>query len=486
MYSGFMRILFLFMALSVCAASCKVGEKYQQPNVNIPDNFRGATELQNTDSTLQKIAWRKFFNDTILVALIDSALKNNFDMRLALKNIEIANRNLSINRLEYLPSVDGNLATINKQYRSSDFYGSPSAKWYEQSNKKAPNSLSTYQSQYSTGIDFSWELDIWGKIAHQKDMLKAEWLNQQEIRNAIQTKLISDVATGYFHLLKLDAQIEVAKRNVTLSDSTLRMIKLQFEAGEISALAIQQTESQRLIAASLVPELEKSILVQENALRLLIGEMPNQVSRTSSLNNTLINFDSTISLGSPLEIIRNRPDIKSAEYELIIANANANITQIMRYPQLSLSGVFGVNAMLAQNWFNIPGALLGGVVGGISAPIFKNGKLKNKMEIAKIERDKQELNFQRQVMSAVMEISNTIVTVEKQKEQLSLVEERVANAELAVRNASLLFKSGYATYLEVITAQSNSLRSELDLVELQQRQLESLVTLYRSLGGGWN
>lgn len=470
--------IFLFL-------SCKVGDKYKQPDFNTPESFRGAWASDSTDTVLYDIVWRDFFNDSVLIALIDSGLVNNIDMRIALKNIEIANRNLRINKLEYLPSVDANIGTVNKQFRSEDFYGSPSSKWYTEKGETAPRSLSNYQSQHSSGFSFSWEVDIWGKIANQKDALKADWLNTQEVRNAIQTKLIVDIASGYFNLLKLDAQIEVAKRNVRLNDSTLRMIKLQFEAGEITALALQQTESQRLLAASLVPDLEKEINVQENALQLLIGEMPAKILRTNNLNHKLVNFNHDVSLGSPLAIIRNRPDIKSAEYDLIKANANANIAQLMRYPQLSLSAVFGVNAMLPKNWFNIPGALLGGVVGELSTPIFKNNKLKNKHEIAKIEREKTELSFQREVMEAVAEVSNTIVTVEKQEEQLAFAQQRVDNSQLAVKNASLLFKSGYATYLEVITAQSNALRSELDLVELKQKQLNSFVTLYRALGGGW-
>lgn len=330
-------------------------------------------------------------------------------------------------------------------------------------------------------------MDVWGRIANEGDILKADWLNTQETRNAVQTKLIADIASGYFNLLKLDAQIEVAKRNLSLNDSTLRMIKLQFDAGEITALALQQTESQRLLAASMIPELEKDIVIQENALRILIGEMPNAIERADSLSNTLVNFDEqNISLGSPLEIIRRRPDIKAAEYDVIAANADMNIQQIMRYPQLSLSGVFGVNSMLPKNWFNIPGALLGGIAGELTTPIFKNKKLKNIYEVAKIDREKEELNFQRTVMEAVSEVSNTITTVDKQKEQLDLSNQRVANSQLAVKNALLLFKSGYATYLEVITAQSNALKSELDLLEIKQKQLNSYVSLYRALGGGWD
>ncbi|TDS17151.1 efflux transporter outer membrane subunit [Sphingobacterium paludis] len=483
-YLKFVHLVYC-IALIAAASACKVGKPYQPPALGLPEEFRGDTITYREDTVIfGHIPWRSFFNDPQLLSLIDSGLANNYDMRTALKNIEIANRNLRQNRLEYLPAFDANIATVNRQYRSRDFYAGPSSKWYTEEGGEAPNKLFNYQSQFASGIEFSWELDIWGRIANQKDQLKAEFLDSYEAKNAIQTMLVSDIAKGYFNLIMLDAQIEVAKRNLTLNDSTLRMIQLQFEAGEITALAIQQTESQRLLAASLIPEIEKEIAIQENSLRVLIGQMPEAVGRNNKIDS-LMNTETGITLGAPLEIVRNRPDIKRAEYALISANAQMNIQQIMRYPQLSLNGVFGVNSMLPKNWFNIPGALLGGIVGNLTGPVFRNGRLKNQYEVARLEREKAELELQRSVMEAVSEVSNAVVTVEKQVEQLKLARKRVENSQLAVKNASLLFKGGYATYLEVITAQSNALDSELSLVDIGARQLQAYVDLYRSLGGGW-
>lgn len=479
------KYLLYITTILISLSGCKVGKRYVQPKLNLPESFRGDTLTYQPDTiTFPQVSWRDFFNDPQLIKLIDTALVNNYDMRTALKNIEIANRNLRQNKLEYLPSIDGNIATVNKQYRSRDFYSNPSSNWYSKNGKEAPENLYAYQSQFSAGLEFSWELDIWGRIAHQQDALKSDFLDSFEAKNAIQTKLVADVAKGYFNLIMLDAQIEVAKRNLRLNDSTLRMIQLQYDAGEITALAIQQTESQRLVAASLIPELEKEIALQENALNILIGEMPNVITRGFQIDS-LMNIKKSITLGSPVAIVRNRPDIKRAEYALIAANAEMNIRQIMRYPQLSLSGVLGTNAMLPKNWYNIPGALLGGFVGGITTPVFRNGRLKNAWEVSKIEREKTELQLQQTVMEAVHEVSNAVITVEKQKEQIALARKRVENAELAVKNASLLFMSDYATYLEVITAQSNALSSELALVDLRQKQLEAYVDLYRALGGGW-
>lgn len=483
------KFLFGFFGLTLWiffgVQGCKVGKKYVQPELDLPETYRGDTIAYFADTiSIGRIDWRTFFQDTILKDLIDSALVNNNDMRTALLNIEIADQQVRQNRANFLPSAEARIASANRQWRSRDFISAPPSKYYGDGGRDLPENMYVLLSQFGTDISFSWELDIWGKIRNRQDMVVADYLETHEARKAVQTDLIARVAMGYFNLLMLDAKIEVAKRNVQLNDSTLQIIKLQYEAGEITALAIQQTESQRLLAASLVPELEQEIALQENALRVLAGEMPARIGRGNSFNE-LLDDANDISLGTPVEVIRNRPDIRSAELQLISANANANVQQAMRYPALTIGGTLGVNAMLPKNWFNIPGALLGGIAGDITAPIFQNRQLKTQYEIARLERDQAEIGLQQKVLEAVGEVSDAVITVGKQREQLEFAEQRVSNSALAVRNAGLLFKSGYASYLEVITAQSNALDSDLALVELRQQYLASYIDLYRSLGGGW-
>ncbi len=478
----------VFALLLLTLVSCKVGKKFSLPTVDYVTSFRGDAISQNEEDSLMLglINWRTFFKDSSLLQLIDRALQNNFDVRIMLKNIDIANRQLRAANAAFLPTVDLSIASMNKQWRSNEFLSTPSSKWYERVEPgDPPDNWYVLNSQFGSELRFSWEIDIWGKLRSGREEAIAEWLAVQESQRILETNLVASIAKGYFNLMMLDAQRTVAQKNLQLNDSTLRIIKLQFAAGEITALAIQQTESQRLIAASLIPELEQRIAIQENALSLLVGNMPDSIYRSSDIDSVVI-AGTGITLGSPLEVVRNRPDIRQSELRLRAANANANVQQAMRYPSLSLDAVFGVNAMLPQNWFNIPGALLGGVTGGLTAPLLQNRRLKTRYEIAVMEREKAEIDFQKSVANAVVEISNTLTIISKQKEQLALTEQRVNTAILAVQNASLLFKSGYATYLEVITAQSNALNSELDLVALKQRQLEAIVDLYRAAGGGWN
>lgn len=476
----------LAVICSLLISSCKLGRDYVRPETGIADTFRGAHVTDSIADTVNiaDIPWSDFFTDSVLTMLIDSAVVNNFDIQAAIKNIEIANQSLRQSRAAFFPEIGAELGGTNHQWRSSDFYSSPSSGWYDRENRgDPPKDFYMYQSQYFSSISMSWELDIWGKLRRQNEGALAEYLQTFEAQKAIQTGLVAAIAEGYYNLLTLDAQLEVAQRNLRLNDSTLQIVKLQRDAGEVSSLAIQQTESQMLVAASLIPELEQQIAIQENALMALTGRMPGSVYRSSALTDW--HMEETYDAGVPLQLLANRPDVREAELALRAANAEVGVAQAYRYPTLTIQAEGGLNAMLPQNWFNIPGALFGGIMSGLTQPLFSGRRLKTQHEVAKLERDKAEIGFQHTVMDAVHEVTNALVMIDKLNEQLVIAQQRVATAQLGVKNANLLFKSGEATYLEVITAQGNALNSELDLVSIKQEQLNAKVTLYKALGGGW-
>src|SRR5690606_20034728 len=227
---------------------------------------------------------------------------------------------------------------------------------------------------------------------------------------------------------------EVARRNLKLSDSTLRIVRLQRDAGEVSSLALQQTESQMLVAASLIPQLEQEIALQENALMALTGRMPDSVHRSSALMDW--RMQEADDVGVPLQLLANRPDVRDAELALRSANAEAGVAQAYRYPTLTIDASGGLNAMLPENWFNIPGALFGGLISSATQPVFSRRRLKTQHEIAKLERDKAEIAFQRTVMDAVHEVANALVMIDKLNEQYTIAEQRVSTAQLGVKNAN--------------------------------------------------
>jgi outer membrane protein, multidrug efflux system len=394
-------------------------------------------------------------------------------MQVALKNIESAQLVVKQSKLGYFPEANLQVgASIN---RPSD-------------NSLNGLSLSqflgkSYVEDYSASAVLSWEADIWGKIKNQKARALAEYLQTAEVKKAIQTNLVADVAKGYFNLLMLDAQLAIANKNSLLSDSTLRIIKLQYNAGQVTALAVQQAEAQRLVAVQLIPLLQQEIALQENALSILTAVTPSSIERSTEIKN--ISFAQNISAGVPSTLISNRPDVKTNELALTVANANTGIAKAAMYPSLTITAAGGINAFKASNWFNIPASLFGTVAGGITQPLFQRKQLKTQYELSKVEREKTVIQFRQSVLNAVGEVSDALVKNEKLKEQEAIAATRVNTLQQAISNADLLFKNGMATYLEVITAQSNTLQGELDLAVLKKDQLNAVVELYRALGGGW-
>ena len=451
--------------------SCKVSKDISTPSAGLPQSYRNAV---NTDTaTISNIRWRSFFTDATLQKLLDSAISNNYDMQLALKNIEAARLILKQSKLSYLPEA-------NLQIGGSI-------------NRPADNSLNglslnqaigkSYIEDYSVSASLSWEADIWGKIKNQKVKALAAYLQTNETKKLVQTYLVSNIANGYYNLLMLDAQLNIANKNLLLGDSTLRIIKLQFQAGQVTALAVQQAEAQRLVAAQLIPLLQQNISMQENALSVLTGILPAEVKRNSDITN--ISFSNNLSAGVPSLLLQNRPDVRSFELALNIANANTGIAKANMYPSLAITATAGINAFKASNWFNIPASLFGAVAGSITQPLFQRKQLRTRYELSKIEREKTVLQFRQSVLTAVGEVSDALLKTEKIKEQEAIASTRVNTLQQAISNADLLFKNGMATYLEVITAQSNTLQAELELASLKKDELNASVELYRSLGGGW-
>lgn len=485
--NSIVRSFFYITLIALTTGGCKVGRDYQRPDLDLPDRYRD--DIDATDSLgIGNIYWKHFFVDSTLQNLIDTAIVYNYDMRIALKNVQIAEQYVMQARAQFFPEINADLGVWSRQYRSQNFYSNPSANYHEQTGKTPPANMYMYIPQNISGISLTWEADIWGRIRRQNESQLAQYLQTYEARKLLQTQLVANVAEGYYNLLMLDAQLEVARRNLRLNDSTLRIVKLQRDAGQVTSLAIQQTEAQRLAAASLVPQLERQIVVQENTLRSLAGQLPDSIPYRASLSDFLI--EDSVSAGVPLYMVSHRPDVRSAELALRAANAEVGVAQAYRYPSFIIDAAGGVNSMLPRNWVNIPGSLFGNLIGSLTQPIFQQRRLKTNHEVAKLERDRAELDFQQVVLDAINEVTNSLITLKKLQEEYEIAERRVQVAQLGVKQAGLLFKAGYTgagfiTYLEVITAQQNAIDSELELVSLVQQQLVARVELYRALGGGW-
>lgn len=462
------RLALLLLFLSACKVSKDIA-----PTAALPSNYRNAVAASDT-SSIADIQWKNFFTDATLQKLIDSAIVKNYEMQIAVKNIQASQLLLKQVKWNYVPEVALNVTASTSRPSDNSLTGLSLSQY---------NLSAKHIEDYSANLSLSWEADIWGKIRNQQKSALAAYLQTAEARKLIQTNIVAGVSQGYFNLLMLDEQLSIAKQNVKLNDSTLRIIQLQYNAGQVTSLAVQQAQAQQLAAAQLVPQFEQNISIQENALRILTGQLPDQITRNSTLDQ--ISLPGTLSTGVPTTLLSSRPDVKSSELALIIANSNVGINKANMYPALRITASGGVNSFMASNWFNIPASLFGIVAGSVIQPVFQHKELKTKYQVAQVEREKTVLQFRQSVLNAVGEVSDAMVKIDKLKSQQSIAANRVSTLQQATSNANLLFKNGMANYLEVITAQSNVLQSELELAAIKRDQLSAVSELYRSLGGGW-
>jgi len=467
-----LRYKWLAIIALAILSGCKVSKDIKHPDAQLQSNYRGAT-VADTNS-IGRLTWKQFFKDPALQSLIDSAVLKNNDLQIAVKNIAAARQVLT--RAKW-----GNVPTAT--------FGATASTNNPSNNSLSGLSLSTllktdHIEDYNTALTITWEADIWGKISSRRSEALAAYLQTEEARKAVQTRLVASVSEGYYNLLMLDEQLDIARANVRLNDSTIHIIQLQFKAGQATSLAVQQAEAQRLTAAELVPKFEQAIALQENALSILAGRLPASILRSGRLEN--ITLPGELAAGVPSQLLGYRPDVRSAELEVDKANARVGYTKASMYPTLSITAQGGVNSFKASNWFNIPASLFGLATGGIVQPLLQHRELKTNYEVAKINREKSVIAFRQQVLTAVGEVSDQLVAFNKLGEQKLIAADRAKTLHQATANANMLFKNGLANYLEVITAQSNVLQSELELTSIRKAQLTAAVDLYRSLGGGWN
>lgn len=463
------KIITSILVLQALVA-CSVPKESIATLAQAPENYR---EAQADTVSVATIPWQSYFPEGELNGLISVAIANNNDLQIALKNIESAKLTLSQAKL-------GNIPTLGLSAGAS-------------STRLSDNSINGYNANAAFGThhvdDFtvaatlSWEADIWGKIKSRKAAALAAYLQSDEAKKAVQTQIVSSVAKSYYNLLLLDTQLAIAQKNVQLNDSTLTIIKLQYSSGQVTSLAVQQAEALKLNAAKLIPFFEQEIAIQENALSILTGKMPNVIKRTATLS--ILKVKSDLSAGLPSSLLSIRPDVKFQELALDKASAEVGYARGNMYPSLVITAQGGLNAFQASNWFNIPASLFGAVGGGLTQPLFKKKELRTQYEIAKVKREQAVIRFRQSVLTAVGEVSDALVKIDKLEEQENLAAQRTTTLQHATGNANLLFKNGLATYLEVITAQGNVLQSELDLAALKKYRLDASVDLYRAAGGGW-
>jgi len=453
--------LVVFAIVVVLISSCAVGPNFQRVEMETQDTFRFQTTP--TDSVTM-LDWNDLFKDTVLTALIDSALKNNLNAQIAASRINEARAYLGMAKADMYPSlsVGGN-----------GNYGNTMSVF--------PTGQSARASGY-VNANVNWELVFWGKYRRASEAARAELVASEYGLRALQISLIAEVANSYYMLLDYQKRLEIANDTWETRKESSRIIGERFDKGIVPELDLNQAEIQEAYAAAAVPTLERSIAFTENALSVLIGEIPQAILTNYTIED-LVTPDE-VPVGLPSQLLTRRPDILEAEQLLKAQNARIGVAQAMRFPSISLTGMLGLASPDLSN-FNASDALTGSIGASLFGPIFHFGKNKRRVDAERERTEQLRFNYKNAVLSAFRETEDALVTIETLNRELVFVQKQVNSAQNAAKLSRERYDGGVTSYLEVLEAERTLFNIELYYSELLQRRMTGYTDLYKTLGGGW-
>lgn len=471
------RFGFLLLLLSV--SSCRILHTPQKTQaVEIPVSY-----LSSSDSTtIGSLPRQTLFADQNLVQLVDMALAQNPDLRMAIQRIEVAQATYQISRGALLPSVNAVAAAGVDRYGKYTLNGVGNYDTNLSENIAGQSRIPNPTPDYFLGLRSSWELDIWGKLRNRRRAAYTRLLASQEGRNLIVTALTGEVARLYYTLLALDAELEIIRENEALQQRAVELVNVQKAAGRVTELAVQQFTAQLLNTRSREGRVRQEIVEAENQLNALLGRYPQAITRGQSIEDQKI--PAMVMAGIPAQLVRRRPDIRQAERELEAANIDIAVAQAEFLPSLTLTPYVGLNAFRLSSLLN-PVSIAAGVIGGLATPIFNRRLLKGNYAVSVARSREAYYGYQKTILTGVSEVVSNLRGLDNYQNVADLQRQEVAVLRQAATTSNELFVNGYATYLEVITAQRSVLDAELALIETKRSQFLSLVGLYRALGGGW-
>jgi multidrug efflux system outer membrane protein len=463
-----MKKAILFIFIAVALGGCMVGPDYKRPTLDMPQSWRFEdTAAKDTANT----AWWGQFNDPVLNDLIQIAIQENKDVKIAAARVEQFLGQYGTTRAALFPQV-GAGASASRQ-RASQVTGPTPLENFSNANP-------TYNN-YEIYLNANWEIDLWGKLRRATEAARADLLSSEEARRAVLLTLVSSVASSYVNLRDLDKQLEIAKQTAIVREESYKLFKLRFEGGIISQLELSQVKSEYEEALSRIPFYEKLIAQQENALSVLLGRNPGPIPRGKSIDELVL---PSIPAGLPSDLLANRPDILQAEGNLIAANANIGVAKAQYFPTISLTGLLGYASNDLSKLFTSSGfAWAYGVP--ITAPIFTAGAISGQVKAAEAVQQQLVIRYQQAIQGAFREVDDALVDQKRSREQLEALGQQVGTLKQYARIARLRFDEGYTSYLEVLDAERSLFNAQLSYAQTQGTIFQSLVNVYKAMGGGW-
>jgi multidrug efflux system outer membrane protein len=451
----------LTLALSAFGLSgCVVGPNYKRPPVSVPEQFYGGEAAVSDARSLADMPWWDVFQDPVLKALVEEALRKGFDARLAAARVEEARALYGVARGDLLPSVG--------------YQGGFDRTRIDQVTRPE----SPIQTKWTAKAGFQWELDLFGRIRRQTEAARARYLATEEARRGVLLSLVSDVAIAYFELRELDAELLIARRTTAAFQDTFDLFDRQLRGGAVSALETSRAEASLGQVAAQIPEIERAIVAKENQINFLLGRNPQPIARDGETP-----VPPEVPAGLPSALLERRPDVRQAEQLLIAANANIGVAKAAYFPSLTLTGYFGNVSSDLGDIFS--GGKTYSFAAGLLGPLFSAGQIKKNHEASKARYEQAAVQYDASVANAFREVSGTLVDRTKLVETERQRVRAVRAYQEAVRLANLRYASGLSAYFEVLDAQQALFPAEISLARTHLDQLVAVANLYKALGGGW-
>jgi multidrug efflux system outer membrane protein len=447
--------------------SCFVAKEYERPkDIKTENLYR--TEVVSKDSTsMANVSWDKVFTDPILQGYIRKGLENNLDIRIAMQNIAAAEASMKQGKSGYFPTLSVGADWTHQQLSKNSQFGA------------LLQNRST--DQYQIAGTLGWEADIWGKIRSNKRATNAVYLQTTAANQAVKTQLIADIASTYYQLIAIDEQIKLSEETLINRIESVETIIALKDAGNVTEVGVKQTEAQKYATEIIIADLKVSTILYENKMSILLGEASTKVERSSF---EVQKMQPEITLGVPATLLRNRPDVIAAEYNLISNFERTNVARSNFYPTLKITATGGLQSIDLKEWFSA-NSFFANVVTGLTQPIFNQRQIKTNFEIAKANQEKAYLQFEQSLLTAGKEVSDALAQYNNETKKIVIRQKQVDALKVATGYSDELLKYGLVNYLEVLTAKDDALSAELTLIENKFSQYNAIIQLYRALGGGW-
>jgi len=458
---------------AVLLAGCVVGPNYSRPAIQTPNAFRAAPPGTASDpASLADLKWFEVFKDEKLQELERTALAQNYDVRDAAARVEAARANLGITRSNQFPNLDASadISTIRISRNGST---------------PLPASFVPSQNRTFGGATLgllSFELDIWGRLRRATEAARASLLGAEEKRKVVTTTLVSEVAAAYFSLRELDYELEISQRTLATRRESLDLIKNRQAGGVATLLDLRQAEQLVYTAAETIPILQQEIEQTENQISLLLGRNPGEVLRGRSLTEQEMPPD--VPAGLPSALLERRPDIRATEQSLIAANAEIGVAKASYFPQISLTGFLGGQGTQLSSLFSGPSAVWN-FTPQVTQPIFTAGRLKSNVQLSQALRESALIQYEKTIQTAFTEVSNALIAHQRVRESRVQQELLVAALQDRTQLAYVRYRGGVDTLLSALDSDRDLFQAELTLSKIRLNELDSVVQLYKALGGGW-